>query len=117
MLKKLSIPTKTCHNCGAETSRDYLVKERARRDELYFCSEKCFEAACPVSVEVGEKDCYIEYKNGDSDYVSFHRASKIIRALEPISFRISTVDNEKSVNFINKLTTKYAMQSNRMVLK
>lgn len=70
-----------------------------------------------LCIEISKKDVYVEYTNGDFEYISFTKAKKIIFQTLPIILKYSCVDSEKSVNFLNSLLTKYSIHSDTLVLQ
>lgn len=64
-----------------------------------------------------EKDIYIEYSNGDFEYLSFTKAKNLILRELPNVLNYTCVDKEKSINFLNNLLTKYRTNENTLILK
>ena len=64
-----------------------------------------------------EKDIYIEYSNGDFEYLSFTKAKNLILRELPNVLNYTCVDKEKSTNFLNTLLMKYKIIDNSMILK
>ena len=64
-----------------------------------------------------EKDIYIEYSNGDFEYLSFTKAKNLILRELPNVLNYTCVDKEKSINFLNTLLMKYKIIDNSMILK
>lgn len=68
-------------------------------------------------IEILQSDVYLEYTNGDIQYLSFTKAKHIIYLLHQEQFKFSCVDHEKSNSFLNKLLTRYKIDHNRLVLR
>ena len=64
-----------------------------------------------------EKDIYIEYSNGDFEYLSFTKAKNLILRELPNVLNYTCVDKEKSINFLNTLLMKYKIIDKTMILK
>lgn len=70
-----------------------------------------------LCIDILKNDVYVEYTDGEIEYVSFTKAKKIISLHQPITMSYACIDNEKSVSFLNSLLTKYAIQGNKLVRK
>lgn len=70
-----------------------------------------------LCIDILKKDVYVEYTNGEIEYISFNKAKKIVFELVPLSFIYSCVDSTKSVDFLNSLLTRYMIQDNKLILK
>ena len=70
-----------------------------------------------LCIDILKNDVYIEYTNGDIEYVSFTQAKKTIILNSASSITYECVDNEKSVTFLNSLLTRYYISGNKLVLK
>jgi len=68
-------------------------------------------------IEILQNDVYIEYNNGDIQYLSFTKAKKMIYLSHQEQFKFSCADYEKSNNFLNKLLARYKMDHNKLVLR
>jgi len=68
-------------------------------------------------IDIMEKDIYIEYSNGDFEYLSFTKAKNLILRELPNVLNYTCVDKEKSINFLNTLLMKYKIIDNSMILK
>jgi len=64
-----------------------------------------------------EKDIYIEYSNGNFEYLSFTKAKNLILRELPNVLNYTCVDKEKSINFLNTLLMKYKIIDKTMILK
>lgn len=64
-----------------------------------------------------EKDIYIEYSNGEFEYISFTKAKKLILTYLPTIFLYNCIDSEKSINFLNSILKKYKIIDNQLILK
>jgi len=68
-------------------------------------------------IEILQNDVYIEYSNGDVQYLSFTKAKHLIYLSHQEQFRFFCVDHEKSNNFLNSLLARYKIDYNRLVLR
>lgn len=68
-------------------------------------------------IDIMEKDIYIEYTNGDSEYISFTKAKKLIYKKLPTNIMYNCANSEKSVTFLNILLNKYNSINNILILK
>jgi len=68
-------------------------------------------------IDIMEKDIYMEYSNGDFEYLSFTKAKNLILRELPNVLNYTCVDKEKSINFLNTLLMKYKIIDNSMILK
>jgi hypothetical protein len=68
-------------------------------------------------IDVMEKDIYIEYSNGEFEYISFTKAKKLILTYLPTIFLYNCIDSEKSINFLNSILKKYKIIDNQLILK
>ena len=68
-------------------------------------------------IDIMAKDIYIEYTNGDFEYLSFARTNNLINKVKPHEFKYNCADSEKSIKFLNKLLTKYRTNGNTLILK
>lgn len=64
-----------------------------------------------------EKDIYMEYSNGDFEYLSFTKVKNLIFKELPNVLKFNCEDKEKSINFLNTLLSKYKIVDNSMILK
>jgi len=70
-----------------------------------------------LCIEILSNDVYIEYTNGDIQYVSFTQAKKILSKKSPNSIKFFCVDSKPSVDFLNNLLHKYEVFNDTLVLK
>ena len=63
------------------------------------------------------KDIYIEYTNGEFEYMTFTKAKKLILKELPNTLNYNCVDKEKSTNFLNTLLMRYKIKDKTMILK
>lgn len=68
-------------------------------------------------IDISKKDVYLEYINGDFEYISFAKAKKMIFEALPQTLKYSCVDSLKSVNFLNSLLTRYKLHNNTLILQ
>ncbi|AXX85921.1 hypothetical protein AMRN_0122 [Malaciobacter marinus] len=68
-------------------------------------------------IDIMEKDIYIEYTNGDSEYISFTKTKKLIYKKLPTKIMYNCTNNEKSIIFLNILLNKYTSIDNLLILK
>ena len=68
-------------------------------------------------IEIGSKDVYLEYSNGDVEYLSFTNAKKKIYKLCSDKINYSCVDTQKAVDFLNSLLARYKVDTSLLVLK
>jgi len=70
-----------------------------------------------LCIEISKSDVYIQYTNMEFEYVTFTKAKRILFAILSPTLKYSCVDNEKSVNFLNQLLTKYVLCEDCLILK
>ena len=68
-------------------------------------------------IDIMAKDVYIEYSNGDFEYLSFTKTKNLIKKELPYDIKYNCADDEKSLDFLNTLLTKYKIVDNTLVLK
>jgi len=68
-------------------------------------------------IDILKSDVYLEYTNRDFEYISFTKAKKLIFQYLPTTIQYECIDSEKSVDFLNKLLTKYLLDKNSLILK
>lgn len=68
-------------------------------------------------IEILQSDVYLEYTNGDIQYLSFTKAKHVIYLLHQEQFNFSCVDHEKSNSFLNNLLARYKIDHNRLILR
>ncbi len=68
-------------------------------------------------IEILQNDVYIEYTDGDVEYISFTKAKKMIYLSHQEQFRFSCVDDEKSNNFLNNLLARYKMDHDMLTIR
>jgi len=68
-------------------------------------------------IDIMEKDIYMEYSNGDFEYLSFTKVKNLIFKELPNVLNFNCADKEKSINFLNTLLSKYKIVDNSMILK
>lgn len=68
-------------------------------------------------IEILKNSVYIEYSDGDIQYLSFTKAKQIIRLLNQKQFNFYCFDNEKSNLFLNSLLTHYKISNNLLILR
>lgn len=70
-----------------------------------------------LCVDILKNDVYIEYTNGDIEYVSFTKAKQIIKFISPHKFIFSCSDSHKSNKFFNTLLGRYKIEKNYLTLR
>ena len=70
-----------------------------------------------LCIDILKNDVYIEYTDGDIEYISFTKARQIIYALKQENFLFSCNDEERSNNFLNLILRRYKIESNTLVLR
>ena len=70
-----------------------------------------------LCIDILKNDVYIEYTDGDIEYISFTKAKQIIYALKQEKFSFSCSDEERSNNFLNLILRRYKIESNALVLR
>ena len=70
-----------------------------------------------LSIDILKNDVYIEYTNGDIEYISFTKAKHIIYTSHQETFTFSCVDEEKSNNFLNLLLRRYRIENSTLLLR
>lgn len=68
-------------------------------------------------IDIMPFDIYIEYVDGNFEYISFTKALMIINHCKPINMKFTISDSEKSSNFLNKLLTSYHISDDILYLK
>lgn len=68
-------------------------------------------------IDIMPSDIYIEYVNGNFEYISFTKALKIINYCKSINIKFTISDSEKSSNFLNKILTNYYISNDILYLK
>lgn len=68
-------------------------------------------------IDIMPFDIYIEYFDGNFEYISFTKALMIINHYKPLSIKFTVSDSEKSSNFLNKLLTNYHISDDILYLK
>ena len=68
-------------------------------------------------IEALKDSVYIEYTDFDSAYISFTKAKKLLKADGADELRYACSDNQKSVDFINKLTFYSRSGSDDILIK
>jgi hypothetical protein len=66
-------------------------------------------------IEICKNDVYVEYADGDNNYLSFTKIKKDIYASNQNQFKYSCIDNEKSVKFLNTLLARYKIYQNTLI--
>jgi len=61
-----------------------------------------------LCIEILSNDVYIEFTDGDIQYISFTQAKKIL-SKEFYSIKFSCIDSARSVAFLNSLLHKYTI--------
>jgi hypothetical protein len=69
------------------------------------------------SMDIMKDDVYIEYTNGENEYISFSKAKKTIKLLIPKKINFFCLDSERSVHFLNSLLNQYNISHNKLILK
>jgi len=70
-----------------------------------------------LCIDILKNDVYIEYTDGDIEYISFTKTKQIIYALKQEKFSFSCSDEERSNNFLNLILRRYKIESNTLVLR
>ena len=70
-----------------------------------------------LCIDILKNDVYIEYTDGDIEYISFTKTKQIIYALKQENFSFSCSDEERSNNFLNLILRRYKIESNTLVLR
>ena len=70
-----------------------------------------------LCIDILKNDVYIEYTDGDIEYISFTKAKQIIYATAQEAFIFSCVDEERSNNFLNLLLRRYKIKNNTLILR
>ena len=70
-----------------------------------------------LCIEILQNDVYIEYINGDIQYLSFTKAKQIIYASHQAKFKFSCMDHEKSNTFLNTLLARYKINHDILLLR
>jgi hypothetical protein len=68
-------------------------------------------------IDIMSFDIYIEYIDGNFEYISFTKALKIINKVKPINIKFTANDSERSVTFLNKILTNYYILDDILYLK
>ncbi|MCK9477550.1 MAG: hypothetical protein M0R46_17245 [Candidatus Muirbacterium halophilum] len=68
-------------------------------------------------IDIMPFDIYIEYVDGNFEYISFTKALRTINYYKPINMKFTISDSEKSSNFLNKLLTNYYISNDILYLK
>ncbi len=68
-------------------------------------------------IDIMPFDIYIEYVDGNFEYISFTKALMTINHYKPINMKFTISDSEKSSNFLNKLLTNYYISNDILYLK
>jgi len=68
-------------------------------------------------IEILQNDVYIEYNNGDIQYLSFTKAKQMIYASHQEQFKYICVDHEKSNTFLNNLLARYKIVHGMLVFR
>lgn len=68
-------------------------------------------------IDIMPFDIYIEYFDGNFEYISFTKALMTINYYKPLSIKFTVSDSEKSSNFLNKLLTSYHISDDILYLK
>ena len=57
-----------------------------------------------TSLDINEKDVYVEFEDNDSMYLSFSKVDKLIKSEHVVDkVRVACADYERSVTFLNKI--------------
>ena len=70
-----------------------------------------------LCIEILKNDVYIEYINGNIEYMSFSKAKQVIYSISQENFQFSCIDNEKSNTFLNLLLGRYKINQNTLLLR
>ena len=70
-----------------------------------------------LCIEILSNDVYIEFINGDIQYMSFTQAKKILSRESHNSMKFFCTDSIRSVDFLNSLLHKYEILNDTLVLK
>lgn len=68
-------------------------------------------------IDIMPSDIYIEYIDGNFEYISFAKALKIVNHYKPINIKFTISDSGKSSNFLNKILTNYYIYNDILYLK
>jgi len=68
-----------------------------------------------LCIEILSNDVYIEYIDGDIQYISFTQAKKILSKESHDSIKFSCVDSKRSVAFLNSLLHKYTIINDSLI--
>jgi len=68
-------------------------------------------------IDIMSFDIYIEYFDGNFEYISFTKALKIINNYKPQNIKFTISDSEKSTIFLNKLLANYYISDDMLYLK
>lgn len=68
-------------------------------------------------IDIMPFDIYIEYVDGNFEYISFTKALRTINHCKPIKIKFTISDSEKSLNFLNKLLINYYISNDILYLK
>lgn len=64
-------------------------------------------------IDIMAKDVYIEYSNGDFEYLSFTKTKNLIKREQPHELKYNCADVEKSLKFLNTILINYKIANNK----
>jgi len=70
-----------------------------------------------LCIDILKNDVYMEYTDGDIEYISFTKAKQIIYATQQETFTVSCADEERSNNFLNSLLRRYKIENSTLLLR
>ena len=70
-----------------------------------------------LCIDILKNDVYMEYTDGDIEYISFTKAKQIIYATQQETFTVSCADEERSNNFLNLLLRRYKIENSTLLLR
>lgn len=70
-----------------------------------------------LCIDILKNDVYIEYTDGNIEYISFTKAKQVIYSLSQDKFIFSCSDNERSNKFLNSLLGRYRIEHDILVLR
>ena len=68
-------------------------------------------------MDILKNDVYLEYTDGDIEYVSFTKAKQIVYSFSQEKFIFSCSDEERSNKFLNSLLGRYKIEHDTLVLR